>query len=276
MSSSVPETMPTSIESAMVESKAKSNDERCMNAVKSVADGIHTSIKVEVDYPSKHVDKKVPILDLKVWTEKREGTSVVVHEFYSKEISSKSVIHPRSAIPYKTKRTIMTQEVLRVLLNCSSLLAWEQTVRHLNDMVARMQYTGYDQQFRFEVVKSALEAYRRILEMDREGVRPLYRPKGWKRAERDERKKDKRVNWYRKGIYSSVIFIPATPNSGLRKLLEKDIQESGLKIKLVEKVDRNVKGIIQRSNPFRKKRCEREDCMVCTTTVQEELDLARH
>jgi hypothetical protein len=255
---SVPDGVPTSNE-------ARNDDERCMDAVKSIADGIHTSIKVEVDYPSKHDDKKIPILDLKVWTERREGSSVVLHEFYTKEISSKAVIHPRSAMPYRTKRTIMTQEVLRVLLNCNSLLPWEETVVHLNGMVARMQYTGYDQQFRFEVVKSALKAYRKILEMDREGLRPLYRPKGWRREERDERKKEKRVNWYRKGIYSSVMFIPATPNSALKGLMEKDIKESGLKIKVVEKVDQNVKGVIQRSNPFKKKRCEREDCLVCAT-----------
>ncbi|KXJ14577.1 hypothetical protein AC249_AIPGENE4819 [Exaiptasia diaphana] len=122
----------------------------------------------------------------------------------------------------------MTQEVLRVLLNCSTLLPWEQTVTHINQMVARMQYTGYKGEFRYDVVKSALNAYRRILALDQQGLRPMYKPKEWKKAERDEKKREKRTSWYKRGIYSSVIFIPATPNS-------------------------------------EKKVCEEEECLVCRT-----------
>ena len=64
----------------------------------------------------------MPILDLKVWIERREqpGPYVVMHEFYSKEVASKSMVNARSALPWKDKRTIMTQEVLRILLNCST------------------------------------------------------------------------------------------------------------------------------------------------------------
>ena len=162
----------------------------------------HQSIKVEVDYPSKHLDKKIPILDLKVWVEKREGVNVVLHEFYSKDISSKAVIHPRSAIPSATKRTIMTQEILRVLLNCSTLLPWEQTATHVNHIVARMQYSGYDHRFRYEVVRSALEAYKGITSRDKNGVRPMYRTKDWKRSEWETIKRSKKVNWYKEGGYS--------------------------------------------------------------------------
>jgi len=32
---------------------------------------IHKSIELEADYPSRHRDGKLPILDLKVWVEKR-------------------------------------------------------------------------------------------------------------------------------------------------------------------------------------------------------------
>ena len=56
----------------------------------------------------------MPILDLKVWIERRElpGPYVVMHEFYSKEVASKSMVNARSALPWKDKRMIMTQEVL--------------------------------------------------------------------------------------------------------------------------------------------------------------------
>lgn len=98
------------------------SNERCMQIVKAIADGIHPSIKVEVDHPSNHDDGKIPILDVKVWVEERDmevngicvKTKVIMHEFYSKDISSKSVIYPRSAIPQKVKRSIMTREVFRI------------------------------------------------------------------------------------------------------------------------------------------------------------------
>ena len=37
-----------------------------------IGDDIHSSIQLEVDYPSNHRDQKLPILDLKVWLETRE------------------------------------------------------------------------------------------------------------------------------------------------------------------------------------------------------------
>ena len=44
------------------------------------------------------------------------------------------------------------------------------------------------------------------------------------------------------------------------------IRNSGLRIKLVERTGRTLKSELQRSNPFRKDNCERNDCFVCTTT----------
>ena len=164
-----------------------------MNLVQKIGNSIHPSISLEVDYPSQHVDGKLPILDLKVWVELRqiqsvgEGGSevnVVLHEFYVKDVASKCVINARPALPWSCKRTILTQEVLRILLNCSRELPWETTVGHVNHMMLRLQYPGYDQKFRTEVVLSALKAYNRMItiELDASGEQPLYRPREWKKT----------------------------------------------------------------------------------------------
>ena len=76
-----------------------------MVLIRQVGDDIHPSIKLEVDYPSKHPDKKLPILDLKVWVEQREKeiqgsnhmVQIIVYEFYTKEIAPKALINTRSA-----------------------------------------------------------------------------------------------------------------------------------------------------------------------------------
>ena len=154
-------------ERSVAEDEGVTNDERTMTLVKQIGNDIHPSIQLEVDYPSKYQDRELPILDLKVWietkekeTEKRgEKTSVIMYEFYSKSMASKAVINATSALNWSTKRTVPTQEVLRVLLNCSRTLPWERVVENVNEMVLRMQYSGYSKKFRYEVVDSALKAY---------------------------------------------------------------------------------------------------------------------
>ena len=84
--------------------------------------------------------------------EEEDGVSVVLHEFYSKDLASKWAINVRSALPWNSKRTILTQEVLRILLNCSRELPWATMISHMNNMMLRLQYSGYDQKFRVEVV----------------------------------------------------------------------------------------------------------------------------
>ena len=95
-----------------------------MELIRQVGDDIHPSIKLEVDYPSKHPDKKLPILDLKVWVEQREReiqgsnqmVSVIVYEFYAKEIASKALINARSTMSASVKRTVLAQAVLCVVM----------------------------------------------------------------------------------------------------------------------------------------------------------------
>ena len=127
---------------------AQPRDETNMLKVQEVANTIHPSIQVTIDCPSRHEDAKMPVLDLKAWPTQerdkvtRETTVRIVHEHYSKEISAKAVVNARSALPVKTKRTIHTQEVVRILRNCSRHLPWSVAREHVEQYVARMQSSG--------------------------------------------------------------------------------------------------------------------------------------
>ena len=130
--------------------------------------------------------RKLPLLDVKMWIEERnndknEPTKIVLYEFYSKDIATKTVIPAKSAMPTPTKRTILTQEILRVLLRCSPLLPWETTVNHIHSYLQRMQFSEYPITFRAQVLQSALHAYECIKELDARNITPMYRPKEWKR-----------------------------------------------------------------------------------------------
>ena len=251
----------------VVEDERPAPDERIMELIRQVGDDIHPSIKLEVEYPSKNPDKKLPILDLKFWVEQREReiqgsnqmVSVIVYEFYTKEIASKALIKARSAMSASVRRTVLSQAVLRVLLNCSPLLPWANVVGKVEEMVLRMQYSEYNKKFRYEVVDSAVKAYRARQEAELKGERPMHRLKGWRKDEREAEKSGKRDDWYKRGGDEAVIFVLATPGSQLRKKYQSEIRNQGYKIKVVEKTGTTLKEVLQKSNPFKQRRCGRED-----------------
>ena len=135
----------------------------------------------------------------------------------------KAVIHARSAISMQVKRTVLTQEVLRILLHCSKYVEWEAVCGHINGFLKKMQYSGYTQPFRFNVVKSALDAMNTIKEKEALGIRPIHRPKEWRWKERQEEKQQKKRTWYKKGGFDSVLFIPSTPGGKLKSMHQREI-----------------------------------------------------
>ena len=72
-----------------------------------------------------------------------------MYEFYAKKIASKALINARSAMSASVKRTVLSQAILRVLLNCSPLLPWVSVVGKVEEMVLRMPYSGHSKKFRY-------------------------------------------------------------------------------------------------------------------------------
>ena len=137
------------------------------------------------DYPSNNPDNKIPVLNLKVWTESNGGNrTTVIYEHYRKEVSTKSTVHYRSAMAMKQKRSILTQELLTIMINCSPLLNETKRKEHVNEYIKRLQFSGYNKEFRYDVYNAANKAYQKKVEESRAGIRPLHRPKSWRRDER--------------------------------------------------------------------------------------------
>ena len=252
-------------EDSINEDEGVPDDKRTMELLQAIANSIHPSIKMTIDYPSNYTDGKVPMLDIKMWIEEVEGERQILYEHYEKEMATKSVIHATSAIPKKTKRTVLTQEMLRRILHCSRHLEWEVVRKHLDNFMMKMQYSGYNQIFRYEVAKSAINAFETMMENEELNIRPIHRPKNWNREERNKQKEEKKRSWYKRGGFDSVLFVPTTPSGKLKKLYENAIRTSGIRMKVVERTGRTLKSQLQTSNPFRKNNCKREDCFICTT-----------
>ena len=61
-----------------------------------------------------------------------------------------------------------------------------------------------------------------------------------------------------------MIFVPPTPNSSLKKSMEREVKASPFKFKIVETAGRSIKSRLQKSNPFSRKKCQDNQCMVCS------------
>ena len=83
----------------------------------------------------------------------------------------------------------------------------------------------------------------------------MYRPNEWKWQEREVKKRDSKITWFRRGAFQSVVFIPATPGLILKSKFEKEIAQSRYKIGVVELSGKSLKSLLQRSNPTRSKEC---------------------
>ena len=57
----------------------------------------------------------------------------------------------------------------------------------------------------------------------------------------------RRENWYRKGGFDTVIIVPATPGSQLKHRYQKEVNEAGFKIKVVEQSGVTLKSMSQKS-----------------------------
>ena len=79
-----------------------------------------------------------------------------------------------------------------MLLNCSKRLSCAKKRKHLDNYMQLLKNSGYSETFRAEILKSGLKGYNLILQAERESVRPVYRPKGWKESARWLEKKTKK------------------------------------------------------------------------------------
>ena len=247
-----------------MEDGGKPRDERGMNRLQEIGNSIMPSIQIEVEYPSKYTEKKMPVLDIKVWVERQQNEEQyeILYEFYAKKIATKMVLHARSAIPWRDKRNILTQEVIRRLKNCSLSLPWRMKSEHLEEFNLKMQFSGYTAKFRAEVLKSGIQAYDKMRENDKKKKVPLHRPRKWKQQEREEEKRYKRENWYRRGNNDSVIFIPATPKGELKRRLMEKVQNVEIGLRIVEKNGTTMKSMFQRAK-LDKAPCADKSCLVC-------------
>ena len=106
-----------------------------------------------------------------------------------------------------------------------------------------------------------MHAYDKIIEKEDKGEEPMYRPRNWKKKERENKKKLMKDNWFRRNGEESVLFVTATPRSELKRAYEEVIRKNGkVNIRIVEKGGAPLIKKLKRNETNQTNEC---DCIIC-------------
>ena len=135
-----------------------------------------------------------------------------------------------------------------------------------------MKISGYGEKYRETIIRSALTAWEKQVEMDRTGERPLYRPREWQKEERAKKKEFKSSGWFRKlggKTNDFSLFCPASPGGKLaakwREVVEEVRESSGGLIRgyVAEKSGTPLSALLFNNQPGEKDLCGKDDCNPC-------------
>ena len=235
-----------------------------MEIIGKVANDIDPMIKMTIDFPSNYADKKVPMLDIKVWKEEQ----IIYYQFYEKPTKNRFVISKDSAMPISKKIDTLSNEVFRRLHNTKHELEWQVKVEILEKYMAELMASGYTERDRHEILKSGIKRYENLRQKEEDGVRPFFRNRNFEKNKRKEDKENKRSNWFKNTTnrYKTVFFVPPTPGSKLLNMLKATENKFKIddenRIKFVETGGQKYIDFYRNSNPFRESCKATGKCMI--------------
>ena len=241
-----------------------------MRVIQEVSNGILPMIQLTVETPCNFPNRKLPVLDVQVNINLEEHN----FEFFQKPTKHPQVILADSALGFSKKRTILTQECLRILRNTKIELGDKIQKKHLDNFMLTLKNSGFNQKFRTEILDSSFKAFEKMKLDDQTGKKPIYRSRNWNHEERSRKKSEKRHNWWNsqhsKVKYTSVLFVTPTPGGELVKELTQREEElnrnSDERVKFVEKGGLKMKDILCIKNPFKGSKCEEKKCPMCNNS----------
>ena len=124
--------------------------------------------------------------------------------------------------------------------------------------------SGYNERFRYDVIKSAVEGYDKQCRRADAGTVPLHRPRDFDEENRRKKKLMSKTSWFRPA--DAVLFVPATPNSELanrlRKVVAVEAARLGITVRVVETGGTKIKDLLVRPDLTG---CIWPDCLICDT-----------
>lgn len=146
-------------------------------------------------------------------------------------------------------------------------MSQEEKDETVTKFMKKLKDSGYDEQFRKEILASAIKAYKKQLEDHKAGIKPFYRPRNWNRKERELRKQNKVKTWITQSA-KNYMYVLATPGADLRRRIQKRIEpfNKNLEIKVNEKPGpKLIHEMRKRMKKQNRMACENKVCLMSRT-----------
>ena len=160
----------------------ESDNARTSREIGKVMNSIYRHIKFTTEIPEDFTGGKLPTLDLAMWMDSHgEGENEmqtrekIEYKFYEKEMGSKFCVMENSAMNYNSKRSILSQEVIRRMQNTSEEVGQDERNEILEGFIEKMKRSGYNQVQIKEIICSGLKGYQTKLEKANKEGRKMQR-----------------------------------------------------------------------------------------------------
>ena len=153
------------------EMEATDSDEmRTMKLIQQAANEIVTWLDFTLDLPELHQNGKVPMLDVEVWVDRRQGREdVLMWDFYEKKSSSSRVLQASSAYTWRAKLVTMNMEMFRRHRNTCRQVTHARRVEVMGDFVRKLRRSGYGVSTVNNIIVEGSRFYYRRMRTDLEG-----------------------------------------------------------------------------------------------------------
>ena len=123
-----------------------------------------------------------------------------------------------------------------------------------------MRVSGYDEGYRYDIIKGAIERHRTIIDQARDGQIMFYRNRNQIIQSKKEKGGNSASSWHLKGETTSTLNVAATPGGALKLCLSSALSDyrasNGGKTMVIERGGRPILGGLEKKDPFQKSGCK--------------------
>ena len=258
---------------------------------------VDQSLKFTMEVGEDFDDLWLPTLDTKMLV---DGSNKVQFGFYEKPTSSNMTVQRRSAMGEDAKVQIVSNDLVRRLMNNAEELGKESKIRIVDDYSQKLANSGYKGEQLRKIIANGIKGYegkrrRALLEgrrlhrtaVDSQGsrlIKKLLAKTTWFRGRKKKEvgEHDRNSNSWGGGRRTktgkelkmkSVLFVEQSPGGELaakmREVLKSMEHTMGFKIKVAERAGNPLKSIFPLTSLWEGAQCGRTECVTCLQDVEE-------
>ena len=185
-------------------------------------------------------------------------------------MTNPKIVSAESAIPMKSKISILVEEGWRRVRNCSPSLPWSKIKEVLRVFNNQMKLDGHRESFRVMITQKILNKYNKRVSEDVAGTREYYRSRKNRELEKETDNKKVKTAWIEKRGFDVMMKVDHTPRSELAQNINKRISREVPEIKVLvqEQTGSKIqKKVVNSQDPWQEKYCGRNQCHACKSST---------